>query len=207
MKKLLLTICEEIGYIDPPNKHGITVEMLIDGYLQGNIVKYVVSITGCNKNTVTRALAKTFPDRDTVHDTSIGKFLLRKWGLRYCSSCSSIKESEEFYNNISKSDGISDLCKECNKEARKASYASDPQKEIHKNSTRKRQRDSLQTPLWANSKQIAEFYRNRPSGYHVDHMYPLNSDWVCGLHVIENLQYLPALENLSKGNRDHGTII
>lgn len=60
------------------------------------------------------------------------------------------------------------------------------------------------TPPWADLGAIREFYRNRPEGYHVDHIVPINGKNVCGLHVIGNLQYLPASENLSKGNRFDG---
>jgi hypothetical protein len=57
------------------------------------------------------------------------------------------------------------------------------------------------TPQWVNHDEITKIYENCPSGYHVDHVIPLNSKIVSGLHVPWNLQYLPAYENLSKGNR------
>jgi len=57
------------------------------------------------------------------------------------------------------------------------------------------------TPRWADTKAIEEFYKSCPEGYHVDHTVPLQGRTVSGLHVLNNLQYLPAQENLSKGNR------
>lgn len=60
------------------------------------------------------------------------------------------------------------------------------------------------TPAWADLKAIQAFYEARPEGFHVDHIVPLNGKNVCGLHVLENLQYLPASENIRKGNRFNG---
>ena len=60
------------------------------------------------------------------------------------------------------------------------------------------------TPAWADLAAIRAFYRNCPPGFHVDHIVPLNGKTISGLHVLPNLQYLPATENLRKGNRFGG---
>lgn len=57
------------------------------------------------------------------------------------------------------------------------------------------------TPAWSEFDAIAAFYAACPKGHHIDHIIPLAGKTVCGLHVLANLQYLPARENLMKSNR------
>jgi hypothetical protein len=63
------------------------------------------------------------------------------------------------------------------------------------------------TPVWANSFFIGEAYhlaklRTKMLGFpwHVDHIVPLKSKRVCGLHVENNLRVIPSVENIRKGN-------
>lgn len=57
------------------------------------------------------------------------------------------------------------------------------------------------TPAWADLPAIQEFYRQCPEGYEVDHVIPLRGRLVSGLHVLNNLQYLPMKKNREKGNK------
>lgn len=70
------------------------------------------------------------------------------------------------------------------------------------------ERRRRQTPPWADLQAIREVYRQARQQtaaegipYDVDHVYPLRSDWVSGLHVVENLAVIPASHNRRKGNR------
>ena len=66
----------------------------------------------------------------------------------------------------------------------------------------------LATPPWAEEFFISEAYelaklRTKTLGFawQVDHIVPLRSKLVCGLHTEFNLRVIPATENMRKGNR------
>jgi len=68
-------------------------------------------------------------------------------------------------------------------------------------------RKNRATPPWSDIKTINSIYRaaremQEKTGerYHVDHIVPLKSKLVCGLHVPANLQIIPAQKNMTKQN-------
>lgn len=67
----------------------------------------------------------------------------------------------------------------------------------------KRRAAKLQaTPAWADLEEIKNVYLEAQYfDMHVDHIIPLQGKNVCGLHVWDNLQLLPAVENIKKGNK------
>jgi hypothetical protein len=140
-------------------------------------------------------------------------YLLLYVDLGKCPKCSKIQPLKDINN----SRGY--LCKACDcassQEYRRTKdieifrlksrvhYSSNKDKYIARNAI-KRNRIKQATPKWANLVEIQDFYLSRPEGHHVDHIIPLKGESVCGLHVIENLQYLSAFDNLSKGNKFTG---
>lgn len=75
----------------------------------------------------------------------------------------------------------------------------------HKNNARAVKRYALKlqaVPKWANLKAIDEIYKTAAdAGHEVDHIVPLQSKIVCGLHVEANLRAIPMSENRRKSNR------
>jgi hypothetical protein len=95
----------------------------------------------------------------------------------------------------------------CMRESRKRARLKNPMKYRAIISAR-RKRVKLATPLWVDKFLIEEAYilaqlRTQMTGFewHVDHIIPLRGKLVCGLNVIENLQVIPAEENLRKRDK------
>jgi hypothetical protein len=86
-------------------------------------------------------------------------------------------------------------------------YRSSLEVELEKQARRKRIMAKA-TPRWADIDKMRAIYRTAQEmtaltgvPHHVDHIVPVNSKLVCGLHCESNLQVLIAVDNLSKSNR------
>lgn len=95
--------------------------------------------------------------------------------------------------------------RECNSERAKANASAWKKLNAGKVNAATRLRAALkkqQQPGWANQLKIDAVYATaKRLGMHVDHIIPLKSKFVCGLHVETNMQYLSPAENLRKSNK------
>lgn len=80
--------------------------------------------------------------------------------------------------------------------------------QVLESTQRRRARKINATPAWSDAKACAAAYDlarvlTELTGieHHVDHIVPLRSPLVCGLHVPSNLDVVQARDNMAKGNR------
>lgn len=129
-----------------------------------------------------------------------------------CSNCKKMLPYTEYHKDSHSSSGTCHICKECRvlsnaeqykkeatKKAHRKSYLKNKDKIKARNALYRAQRE-LRVPSWQNIAEIAIIYKNCPEGMHVDHEVPLKGEVVCGLHVVDNLQYLLAEDNIRKSN-------
>lgn len=124
-----------------------------------------------------------------------------------CSYCKNFfpATTEFFHKNKNVVSGLYSWCKSCTLYECKEYYENNKEKSFSKEA--KRRAIKLQAVAkWANFNNIEKLYEeasfNTRVGVpcHVDHIDPLQSPLVCGLHVENNLRVVEASYNISKNN-------
>ena len=138
-------------------------------------------------------------------------WLLSLIGYKKCTKCSKILSLDTYSRSVNTWDSYAYVCKSCKSIYRQQFTQNNPEynKEhykLHKaeyisRAIQYKTKRTLATPPWANLDAIKRIYDTCPEGYHVDHIIPLQGEFVSGLHVESNLQHLPALENMQKHNK------
>ena len=144
--------------------------------------------------------------------------------MKFCKRCSLYKSIDEFGNDKQTVDGLRFYCKHCtNRQSLKYAHSQEgktKRKEYNKEWSKKnayKKNASCQgrkaaklkaTPIWADLeiveglyKQARELEKSTGIKHDVDHIVPLRSKLVCGLHVESNLRVIPSIENRIKGNK------
>ena len=107
-------------------------------------------------------------------------------------------QGREYYASIRLDDELRELRKELAKK-----YYEKHKKEYYANNAKRRAQHRKATPAWyeqERDKVELIYEKAQEFGFHVDHIVPLQSKKVCGLHTWANLQLLASELNLSKGN-------
>jgi hypothetical protein len=155
---------------------------------------------------------------------------LRMSPVKHCSSCKKEKDISEFHRRNDRRNGLQSKCKSCISIRNAAYRANNLNREILRISrwrsenpdklktslkswqsknhayliARNAKREAMKimaTPAWADSEDIACFYQEAHYfGLELDHIVPLNSPLVCGLHAPHNMQLLTKEENRAKRN-------
>ena len=138
-----------------------------------------------------------------------------------CSKCKVEKSTDDFNKRKAMKSGFRSECKDCQKiyyqnnkeeiaEKGKIYRQNNPHKRRARNSKRRASKVQA-TPTWTSQIQKIQIEALHQEAvnlelatgikYEIDHFHPLNSKYICGLHLLCNLQLLTGSENCSKSNK------
>ena len=186
-------------------RNAITYSTLFEILCSTPSLKEASKKLNCSERTLTRWLSTSFTKNDSKQ--AWNTWILDIIDHKKCSQCGLILKASKFSANRA---GLQFSCKQCNKEYRdqnkekikkyRKEYYCNNKSLFRAHSAKRRAAELKRTIFPWQQEEIIDFYRKCPAGFHVDHIIPLQGKLVSGLHVLSNLQYLPASENLKKSN-------
>lgn len=188
-----------------PTKSGsISKENFLDSLCQ--FTQHPADFLNRNKAAFGNLLRKVFVNINKPARITHQNFLLHLYGFKRCYKCKTAQNHDEFFVDAQRWDNLTYYCKSYSKQ-----YTKDNIENIRL--IKKKYKNSIlpNTPTWLTETQLSEiryFYleaqrlsRVSNEQHDVDHIIPLKGENVCGLHVPWNLQVLPHIENIKKGNK------
>lgn len=189
-----MTYEEKFSIIDSllRNRENLFIDIDYSKFIDALIsASNVADYLGVSSSKLRNLVKLVFPEKP--NRGRLLNYILALANYKVCKNCNSYLPIASFRANSRNSDGVNSHCKECHsintaktQPARQAKYNS---AKLHR------------TPPWADLDKIKDIYDKCPKGYHVDHIIPLQGEFISGLHIETNLQYLPALDNIKKGNK------
>lgn len=153
----------------------------------------ISDVLGVDAKTIVVLHERIFPDKQK--GIAPLTYILSAYGYKRCPECAMCLTLVNFYNNAASYNSKHSICKLC-----VAAYElKNRARTLHRCAQR---RSIIKHTLKKEEEQaIVDFYKNCPTGNHVDHIKPLAKG---GTHTLDNLQYLLAIDNLKKGSKYNG---
>ena len=130
--------------------------------------------------------------------------------MKTCYKCKCTKQKVEFHKDRTKSEGLEGICKACTK-IKNAKWLKENPEKAYAKSVLREERVKACTVKWDTELTTLVMQeagsllklRRQATGidWHTDHIVPIKGEKVCGLHVWNNLQVIPAVVNIKKGNK------
>ena len=177
---------------------------IMDAIVSGECSYKYFGYTPASWTTAAKTVFPSKPNRVHLHT-----YILDKIDMKRCSMCIGILPKDDFYKN-------SRRCKDCG-DAESIAWKKDNRVAVNSwcvgnlraREAKRRAVKLNATPIWFDSekKKISLLYTKAKEWskilgvtLHVDHIIPLQSKTVCGLHCFDNLQLLEASLNVRKYN-------
>ncbi len=199
------------------SSNSLSEEQILNAMCQFIMPAYqFLNISRSNWSTISRRIFKENL-YNKPNSVSINIWFLYLFDYKKCSGCKLILDLLLFSRNKNTWNKLNDQCKECNsqynqghkKERRNWRIVNKDKVNFYKAKYRAVKLNA--TPKWLTKQNLieiqdiyfccSEYNRLLEEQYHVDHIIPLQGEYICGLHVPWNLQILTAKENQNKGNK------